>query len=114
MKNMKEKKVLYFEIGDFFVEAEYGIGSDSETVEFWLCRKDYCEKQFIFGIPKSNLPDGKLENAFAEFMPLFCDREYMNSYLKDFLEGDEEVDDLFNVFDSTDGEVALRKRGELC
>lgn len=94
---MKEKKVLYYEIGDFYVEAEYGEGITEECVDFWICRKNYGVKMFMFGIPKTEVPEGKIENAFAEYIVLFCDRGYMDSFLEDLLEGDEYVGEDFKI-----------------
>lgn len=93
---MKEKNVLYYEIGDFYVEAEESYSGGERTVEFWLSRKDYGIKAFMFGLPWSEVPEGKLENVFAEYLVLFTDRGYMDPFFADFLE-DEEVDEYFNV-----------------
>lgn len=95
---MKEKTVLYYEIGDFYVEAEWSMpGEKYECVDFWLGRKSYGCKTGIFGIPKEEVPEGKIENAFAEFLTLFCDRDYMSIFVDELTEEDEVVDDLFKI-----------------
>lgn len=94
---MKQKIVLYYEIGDFCVEAEWEKCDGEATAEFWLCRKGWGVKTYMFGIPKHEIPEGKIENAFAEYIALFCDRSYMDCYLEDMIEGDELVTDEFKI-----------------
>lgn len=91
---MESKEVLYYNIGDFCVEAEW---EDEETVGFWLSRKNYGIKEYMFGIPKHKVPEGKIENVFAEYIFLFCDRGYMNVYISSLLEDGETVDEYFIV-----------------
>lgn len=93
---MKAKVVLYYEIGDFYVEAEECDCNGEKTAEFWIGRKDYGIKTSMFGVPWSVVPEGKLENVFVEYLVLFTDRGYMDPFFADFLE-DEEVDECFNV-----------------
>lgn len=93
---MKSKTVLFYNIGDFYVEAEQTTSNGEEMVAFWLARNNYGIKISLFDIPMSEVPEGKIENAFAEYIALFCDREYMDGFLEDLLEG-EEVDENFNI-----------------
>lgn len=92
---MKAKVVLFYNIGDFTVEAEWA--DNNETVEFWLSRRDYAYKAMMFGLPKSEVPEGKIENVFAEYLVLFCDRGYMDRYINSFLEGDEKATEDFRI-----------------
>lgn len=92
---MEAKVVLYYNLGDFCVEAEWT--DDRTVVEFWFTRKNYAHKAMMFGLPKSEVPEEKIENVFAEYLVLFCDRGYMDNYIECFLEGDEEVDEDFCI-----------------
>lgn len=92
MKGLKKKEVLYCEIGDFFVEAEYDPFGDDEVIDFWLGRKNYGIKTGMFGIPKKEVLEGKIENAFAEYLELFCDRDYMSIFVEELTEDGEIID----------------------
>ena len=89
---MKTKKMYVEELSkDFWVECEYD--KNEGCAEFWLCRESYGIKINLFGIP---CDDSDVKETFKEFIPDFRDRDYMDSYLEDLLEG-EEVDEKFNI-----------------
>lgn len=88
---IEEKKILILPLsGDFWVEAD----TDGDTYEFWLCRKGYGLKHFIFGEPATNYED--LKSALRDHREIFMNRGYMSVFLDDMLEGDE-IDEHFNV-----------------
>lgn len=94
---MESKVVLFYNIGDFTVEAEWA--AYDETVEFWLSRKGYGNKMMMFAIPLGDLPKGNIRDVFAEYLCLFCDRGYMDSYINSFLEGDEKAAEDFRIIE---------------
>lgn len=93
---MKTKEILYCEIGDFYVEAGESDSGGEKTAEFWIGRKEYGIKVFMFGIPWSEVPKGNLDNLFVSYLFLLTDRGFMDSYIEQLLEG-EEVDDYFKI-----------------
>lgn len=83
------KSYLTFEISkDFFVEAF----RTEDAFEYWLCRKNYGRKVFIFGDAIVNYSkDENLNTNFNRYINLFLNYDYMQYYCKELLECDEKL-----------------------
>ena len=91
MAKTKHKTVYVLELSkDFYVEAE----TSEDSYDFWLCRKDFGIKTYCYGEPLF-MYNG-IGEALNRNKSTLLDREYMDVFFHDLLEG-EEVDENFNI-----------------
>lgn len=87
---IRNKTIITAEISpDFFIEAEEAVdGNGNESYDFWLCRKDYGQKEFIFGVAKA-LPT--LKDAVKNWEEYFTDPLMMYDYCNELLDPCEHI-----------------------
>jgi len=66
MKKKFETRLAYVrEVSpDFYVEAMFD--QNEGTIDFWLCRRGYGKKTYMYGVPSFKMVKETVEEAFAE------------------------------------------------
>ena len=66
----------------YYVQGEIKKNDWGQTLEFWLCRHDYGQKEYLFGVKCESRND--VPALFETFSHTFKDEEYMSDFLERF------------------------------
>ena len=81
MSKIKIKLFYIIDISkDFYIEAM----ASKDSFDFWLCRKNYCQKEYVYGVPYPQkhrskekemvmIEENKINLKDPDYMSIFCE-----------------------------------------
>ena len=97
MRGIKRKDVYILVLSkDFYVEAEKRDSGESVgSYDFWLCRTDFGEKTYVYGIPLDYA--SSVYDALEKNQGTLSDRDYMEIFLEHLTDEGEFVSNDFII-----------------